>query len=254
MLSDRDRTLLAPHLALLRSAQKDLAAARRGFDEAERGLAESSGGTDWRDRMLGGLFSADDGRTQRYRRARDARRAAEKTLAEAEAAYAKYAQRMDGLLDPILTRDDPGFRALLDAVRACDKALRACEGMRRAIAATLRTEAPKGKPVRDSESWHEAEAARRRRTELVDDIRAKGPGLGRTIERAARAVEEVTGEAPRRRIELDTGDVAATGMAVDQRLRALQLQLDGAIKEIGRWRAAADQARASALRAAHDKV
>jgi hypothetical protein len=32
----------------------------------------------------------------------------------------------------------------------------------------------------------------------------------------------------------------------------LQLQLDVAVKEVGRWRARADQARATALRAAHD--
>ncbi|WP_250028850.1 hypothetical protein [Paractinoplanes maris] len=242
MLSDRDRTLLAPHLVLLRAARRELAGARRDFEEAERALSDSTGGTDWRDRVLGGLFSADDGRTQRYRRARDARKAAEKVLADAEAKYAKYAERVDGLLEPMLARDDPGFRARLEAVRACDKALRGCEQTRRDIATMVKAQTVKG-----SESWHEAEFARRRRDELITELHARGPALTRTIERAARSVGE-------ERIELNLGGLPATGMAVDQRLGELELRLDAAIKEISRWRVSADQGRAAALRAAHDSL
>jgi hypothetical protein len=240
VLSDRDRTLLAPHVALLRAAQKELATARRSFESAEQGLTESAGGTDWRDRLLGGLFSADDGRTQRYRRARDGHRAAQKALAEAEATYAKYAERVDGMLDPLLVRDDPEFRVLAETVRICDKALRACEEMRRRIASIVKPDVGRAKDNRIA--WHEAEFARRQRDELIQEVRARGPGLRGTIERAARAV----GESPP-----PVDDVRGTG---ERQLHESQQQLEAAIREIGRWRASADQARTAALRAAHDSI
>lgn len=240
MLSDRDRTLLAPHVALLRAAQKELATARRDFAAAEQGLTESAGGTDWRDRLLGGLFSADDGRTQRYRRAREGHKAAQKALTEAEARYARYAERVDGMLDPLLARDDPEFRALVETVGACDKALRACEEMRRRITSIRKPDV--GRTKDDRIAWHEAEFARRQRDELIRDVRTRGPGLRRTIERAARAV----GESPP-----SIDDVRGTG---DRQLRESQQQLEAAIREIGRWRAGADQARTAALRVAHDSI
>ncbi|MCY1137664.1 hypothetical protein OWR29_06605 [Actinoplanes sp. Pm04-4] len=235
MLTDRDRVLLAPHLALLRSAEKELAAARRSAEAAARGLTESAGGTDWRDRVLGGLFSADDGRTQQYRKAKDARKAAEKALAEAEAKYAKYAERVDGLVEPMLARDDPGFQAIVAAVRACDKAVRAGEEARRSLSGILKPD------VEKSKVWHEAEFARRRQKELIDELRTRIPGLRRTIERAAQAV----GETPP---AID--DLPAT----ERQLREWQLQLELAIREVTRWRAGADQARAAALRAAHGSL
>lgn len=240
MLSDRDRTLLAPHVALLRAAQKELATARRSFEAAERALTESAGGTDWRDRLLGGLFSADDGRTQRYRRAREEHRAAQKALAEAESKYAGYAERVDGMLDPLLVRDDPDFRMLVETVRTCDRALRACEEMRRRIASILKPDV--GRAKGDRIAWHEAEFARRQRDELIQEVRTRGPGLRRTVERAARAV----GESPP---AID--DVRGAG---DRQLRESQQQLEAAIREIGRWRALADQARTAALRVAHDSI
>ncbi|MCM4083523.1 hypothetical protein [Paractinoplanes hotanensis] len=240
MLSDRDRTLLAPHVALLRAARKELATARRRFEVAEQGLTESAGGTDWRDRLLGGLFSADDGRTQRYRRARDEHRTARKALAEAESRYAGYAERVDGMLGPLLVRDDPEFRVLVETVRACDKALRACEEMRRGIASILKPDVGRAKD--DRIAWHKAEFARRQRDELIQEVRTRGPGLRRTIERAALAV----GEPPP-----SIDDVRGTG---DRQLRESQQQLEAAIREIGRWRAGADRARTAALRVAHDSI
>ncbi|MCO8273575.1 hypothetical protein M1L60_23550 [Actinoplanes sp. TRM 88003] len=229
MLSDRDRLLLAPHLVSLRAAQKELAAARLSFEAAAQGLTESAGSTDWRDRVLGGLFSADDGRTQRFRQSREAHKTAGKALAEAEAKYAKYAERIDGLLDPLLFRDDPGYRARAEAVGVCDKALSACEKLRWQISSTLKL----------SES-REDEMARQQRTELLQEMRRQVPGLRRTIERAAQAV----GESP---------PPVGHGPAMRQP-RELRVQLEAAIREIGRWRDDAEQVRVAALRAAHESL
>jgi hypothetical protein len=261
VLSDRDRTLLTPHLALLRTAQKQRAAAQQAFDEAERQLAESTTDTDWRDRRLGGLFSIDDGRTRRFRQARTDRKAAEKALAAAQATYTKYAERMDGLLEPMLTRDDPAYRTHLTAVRACDQALTACERLRHRLAAVLtkpaRT-ARDAKAARGSEAWHEAELARQQFAELVTGLRTTVPALRRTIDRAALSLAEAAGTAPPDRPALDTTALdrlgSAAGLAAEQHLRGLQRQLDAAAETITGWRRRADETRLAALRAASDRL
>lgn len=247
MLSDRDRTLLAPHLALLGAAQRELAAAKSAFGEAERQLAESTTGTDWRDRMLGGLLSIDESRARRLRQARAARKAAGAALAAAETRHTTYAERMDGLLEPILIRDDPAYRAKLATVRRCDKALRACEEIRYRLNDGLSKPArypQQGKTGPGTQTWHEAEFARLRVTGLLAELRSSVPELRRTIDQAARAVGEVG------RAEVDTIPPARPGLAADQQLRALQRQVDAAFQEISRWRARAEKARAAALRAA----
>ncbi len=249
MLSDRDRTLLAPHLALLRAARRDLAAAQRAFDEAELRLAGSTSDTDWRDRRLGGLFSADDGRTRRFRQARDDHRAAERALTAARAGYTRYAERMDGLLEPMLTRDDPAYRARLADVRACDQALAACHRLQHRLAAVLTKPTP---DARGSAPWHESELARQQVNELVAGLRTAVPALRRAIDRTARAVGEP--HPPVLDAAALNGLDRAPAMVTDQHLRGLQRQLTAAAETLTRWRGRADQARSAALRAAHDTL
>jgi len=247
VLSDRDRTLLAPHLALLRTAQRELAAAKSAFDDAERELAESTTGTDWRDRTLGGLLSIDEGRARRLRQARAARKAAGTALAAAEKRHTTYAERMDGLLEPILIRDDPAYRAKLAAVRRCDQALRACEEIRYRLTDGLTKPAQypqQGRSERGTQKWHEAEFARLRFDGLLAELRSSVPELRRTIDRAARAVGETGGA------DVDIIPPTGSGPAAQQQLRALQRQVDAAFHEVTRWRARAEKARVAALRAA----
>src|SRR5690349_17760290 len=142
MLSDRDRLLLAPHLPLLRAAQAELATAQRAYDEAELQATASTTGTDWRDRLLGGLLSVDEDRSLRYRRARGALKAADEALAAARARYTRYAERIDGLLQPILIPDDPDQQRKVDAVPVCDPAVRAAEEI------SFRLSSSPGKPAR----------------------------------------------------------------------------------------------------------
>lgn len=234
-MSDRDRTLLKPYLAMLRLARRELDAAQRSFDQAEQELAGSATGTDWRDRVLGGLFSIDDRRTQRFRRARDAHKAAEKVLAAATERHGKYAAQVDELLEPILASDDPGFRERRGAVLACDKALRACEELRAAMRGT-------DAKLKDKQ---QAEFAKSLRDDFLRELRSRGPAVRRLVDRAATAVEEVTGEPQPKPVELEF-DVRLT----DQ----LRRQLDVAIEEVGRWRARAEQVRVDALRTAHDTL
>ncbi len=251
VLSDRDRTLLAPHLALLRTAQRELAAAKSAFEEAERQLAESTTGTDWRDRTLGGLLSIDEGRARRLRQARAARKAAGTALAAAESRHTTYAERMDGLLEPILIRDDPAYQAKLAAVRRCDKALRACGEIRYRLtdALTKPSRYPQqGRSEPGTQRWHEAEFARLRFDGLLAELRSSVPELRRTIDRAARAVGEAG------RAEVDTIAPTAPGPAAVQQLHALQRQVEAAFQEISRWRARAEKARVAALRAAPDAL
>ena len=273
MLSDRDRLLLAPHLPLLRAAQAELATAQRAHDDAERQATESATGTDWRDRLLGGLLSVDEDRSRRYRRARGARKAADEALAAARARYTKYAERIDGLLEPMLIRDDPDYQRKLTAVRVCEHAVRSAEEMRFRLSSALAKPAPGkpalgkpalGKPARkardgkDTETWHEAEFARQRFDELVAEVRSSVPALRRTIDRAARALAESTGIPPPARPTLDATGAMGQGrpmaMAAEQQLNGLRSQLDIAIKELGRWRTRADEARLAALRAAADAI
>ena len=258
MLSDRDRLLLAPHLPLLRAAQAELATAQRAYDEAERQAAESTTGTDWRDRLLGGVLSVDEDRSRRYRRSRDARKAADEALAAAKARYTRYAERIDGMLEPILIRDNPGYQGKLTAVRICEQALRAAEVMRFQLSSALAKPAEKARDRggRDNETWHEAEFARRRFDELVTELRSAVPALRRTIDRAAQALAESTGAAPppRPALDLTAAPGRPTAMAAGQQLRGLQPQLEIAIKELTRWRARADESRLTALRAAADKL
>ncbi|WP_030443575.1 hypothetical protein [Actinoplanes subtropicus] len=262
MPSDRDRLLLAPHLPLLRAAQAELATAQRAYDEAERQATESTTGTDWRDRLLGGLLSVDEGRSRRYRQARGTRKAADETLAAARARYTRYAERIDGLLEPILIRDDPGYQRKLAAVRVCDQAVRAAEEMRFSLSSALAKPAVT-KPARNArdttntESWHEAEFARQRFDELVTELRSSVPALRRTIDRAARALAESTGTPPPERPTLDVAALPQgrpAAMAAEQHLRGLRVQLEVAVRELTRWRTRADESRLAALRAAADAL
>jgi len=258
MLSDRDRLLLTPHLPLLRAAQAELATAQQAFDEAERQATESATGTDWRDRRLGGLLSIDERRSRQYRQARGARKEADEALAAARARYTRYAERIDGLLEPMLIRDDPSYQRKLAAVRVCDHAVRAAEEMRFRLSSTS------ARPARDTwtpgkgETWHEAEFARRRFDELVAELHSSVPALRRTIDRAARALAESTGAPPPARPTLEAAAAMDAGrampMAAEQQLRGLQTQLDVAAKELARWRLRADEARLTALRAAADAL
>ena len=246
MLSDRDRTLLAPYLALLRAAQRELAAARRSFDEAERQLSESTVASDWRDRALGGLFSADDGRTRRFRQARDAQKAAAKTLAAAQARHTERAERLNELFEPMLAAgDDPAYAAAMSAVRVCDKALKACQGMRHRIASALKNPTTNTK---DSETWYEAEFARQRFDELIDELRTSVPQALGLVERAGAAVGETEP------IGLSAPFCRSSGKAAEQELRSLQRQLETTVKKLERWRVRAGAARTEALRAAHDRL
>jgi len=258
MLSDRDRLLLAPHLPLLRAAQAELATAQGAYDEADRQATESTTGTDWRDRLLGGLLSIDEGRSRRYRQARGARKAAADALAAARARYTKYAERIDGLLEPMLIRDDPDYQRKLAAVRACDQAVRAAEEMRFRLSSALAKPARNARDAKDGETWHEAEFARQRFDELVAELRMSVPALRRTIDRAARALAEATGVAPPARPALDATATMGQGrpmaLAAEQHLRGLRIQLDAAVKEVARWRARADETRLAALRAAADAL
>ncbi|WP_127499925.1 hypothetical protein [Actinoplanes solisilvae] len=230
MLTDRDRTLLKPYVAMLRLARNELAAAQRAFDQAERDLAESSSGTDWRDRMLGGLFSADDSRTQRFRQARGGHRAAEKALVAAQARHAKYASQVDELLEPILAGNDPGFRSRRTAVLACDKALKACEDL---LASARGSEAkPKDKDA--------AAFAKTLRDDFLKDLKTRGPAVKRLVERAASAVGEATGE-----------PVGPVALEFDVRLNS---RLNATIADLKKWRARADEVRAGALQQAHDEL
>ena len=248
MLSERDRTLLAPHLALLRAAQRKLAAAQRAFDDTERQLAESTTDSDWRDRRLLGLFSRDDSRTRRFRQARSDHQAAEAALTAARADYTKYAERIDGLFEPMLSRDDPAYRVRLATVRACDKALHAGEEMRYRIAATLSKPGTGGQPSRGGQTWHEVEFAKLRFAELVTELGTSVPALHQTMDRAAQAVGART--VPR----LDAPPGTTTAVVAEQHLRGLQHQLDAALETITRWRAHAEQSRVAALRAAQDEL
>ncbi|MBM2618263.1 hypothetical protein JIG36_22135 [Actinoplanes sp. LDG1-06] len=232
MLSDEERLLLAPHLALLRAAGRELREAERATAEAERDSAAAETGTDWRDRLLGGLFSANDQRSQQYRRARGSRKATEKARDAAREKYETYAVRVDGLLEPLLLREDPAYRAKADAVRACDKALKACEDLRFQIVSTT--------AKRDDKSWHEAEFGRQRVQEVVREVRAEGPRIGRLLERAG----------VRKGLDVER----LKGPAAERGLLDVQRQLDGLIKELADARRRADQDRKVALRAAYDEA
>ncbi|GAA2629736.1 hypothetical protein [Paractinoplanes durhamensis] len=257
MLTDRDRTLLAPHLALLRTARSELTSARQSLDDAGRQADDSRGGTDWRDRLFGGLLSVDEGRSRRFRDAKRGRKTAQSAVDEAAKRYAKYATRMDQLLEPMLRRDDPAFRKVLAAIKECDQTLRSCEWLRDHISSALSKPAQnvrQARPERDTSTWHEAEFARRRFDELAAEVQAAVPKLVRSIAVTARAVGEATTGRPPVPVRLNTAGLNRRGRAAEQPLRSLQRQLDEAIKEITRWRARADEERTASLRAAQERL
>ncbi|GIM95768.1 hypothetical protein [Paractinoplanes toevensis] len=261
MLTDRDRTLLAPHLNLLRAARSELAAAQATLTDAERRADQSRTGTDWRDRLLGGLLSIDEGRSQRFRGARRDRRTAQAMVDAAMKKYTKYATRMDELLEPILRRDDLAFRRILAAAKECDTAVRAAAGIRGNIDAALArpvSNTGKTKAERDTQAWHEAEFNRLRSTELIAEIRASARALEGLTERAARALGEVTGDPAPTSPTLSPVALsrlgATTGRSAERPLRDLHRQLGGVLTELERWRTRAEEARVAALRAAQDNL
>ncbi|GAA0531692.1 hypothetical protein GCM10010172_10520 [Paractinoplanes ferrugineus] len=257
MLTDRDRTLLAPHLPLLRKARAELTAARQALTEAEQQVGESRTGTDWRDRTFGGLFSVDEGRARRFRAARRAHKAAQSSVEAAAKRYVKYSVRIDELLEPLLSRDDLAFRELLAALKECDKALRSVESMRDHIRSALTKpsqNARRTNAAKESDTWHEAEFARRRFDELVAEVQQSVPRLRRVLSQTARAVAETTGGRPPTVPHLDSSLLNRRGRAAEQPLRALQRRLETVVQEVAGWRTQVDAARKAALRAAEESL
>lgn len=265
MLSDRDRTLLAPHLAKLRVARDELTAARRGLDGAERRLYESRVDTDWRDRSFGGLFSRDSGRTRRYREALRDRKVAASAVERREGRVEHLATGMDSLLDPILARADPAYRLLLAALHECDRALAECRvvghGVETALDALRTATATSGADVRARQDGRFAE---RRHSDAVARVREAAPGLRKALGDAAHAVRHATSVDPVLPWRLDAtsfGRLPVTGHAAGGRqhllrgrvpLQTLHGQLAETAATVLRWRAHAEAARRTALRAAQD--
>jgi hypothetical protein len=171
--------------------------------------------------------------------------------------YEKYATRMDGLLEPILRRDDPAFRGILAAINECDRALRACEQTRDRIRSGLAKPAPaprRSGSEPDTPAWHEAEFARRRFDELAAEVQRSVPRLSRAMTAAAKAVTETSRGRPLTPVRLDTSALNRRGSAAEKPLRALQHELEAAITEITAWRGRAGDARTAALRAAEETL
>jgi hypothetical protein len=256
VLSDRDRTILAPHLDSLRAARAQLESAQRELRAADRTLGEARAGTDWRDRLLGGLLggllsglvSQDEDRSHRYRQARRERAAAARAVSAGEQRIARLAGRTTKLVEPILSRNDQTYKALRAAVRECDDALRECRSMARFLEAALGS---LSSAAREPDT-----AGKRRYTEMVARAQRAAPGLRRAIDTAMGSVDLATGQHPSKpvRLEVTVLRKLPDGVAAYRPLRTLRSQVAAAATRLSRQRARAESARKTALTEAADAL
>nr|WP_296071540.1 hypothetical protein [uncultured Actinoplanes sp.] len=252
MLTDRDRALLAPHLARLQRARADLAAAEQAAEAAERRLAESTIGTGILDRWLSGQFSRTPPAARAYHEARRARAGAVAAVDGAKTRITLVHQELHLLIEPMMPRLDPGYDRLVTAVACCDRALAECRAMQNRLAeATTAIRAA----TRENSPRRVVGAALRNYKEATAQARNHAPALQQALDTAAVAARA-------RRVGWDATSLAglprAAGDVVSlERLRrsrttvqTLQRHLSHVIVTVSTWRREADAARDRAVRAA----
>jgi hypothetical protein len=263
VLSDRDRTTLAPHLTALREARAALETARDELVAASQHLAESTVGTQWLDRHLLGAFSEDKARARRYQDAQRARKTAAAAVSAGEGRVEKLAGRLDKALDPILARTDPAYRVFRTAIRECDEALSRCKSMTRHIEAALDSiDAAAVEPRADPRRERAAAQAARRYREEAAQVRRGAPAMRRAIDSAAATLAAATGRRSAATVELrlrilkDLPDgTSRPRLTTAQRpLRDLRGQLVAATGTVNRWRSQAEDGRRAALTTAREAL
>jgi hypothetical protein len=252
VLTDRDRALLAPHLARLDRARADLAAAQQARASAERRLAESTVGTGVLDRWLSGHFSRTPSAAHAYQEARHASVGAAAAVAGAKTRIALVHQELHILIEPMMPRLDPGYPVLTGAIDACDRALAECRAMQTWLAeATIAIRAA----TRRSNSRRVIDAALRKYKEATAQARSHAPAL-------QKALDEAAGSVRGRRVGWDASALAALPRAANdvvslERLRrcrttvqTMQKHLSHVVVTVSAWRRETDAARDRAVRAA----
>jgi hypothetical protein len=252
VLTDRDRALLAPHLARLARARADLAAAHEAAEAAERRLAESTLGTGVLDRWLSGHFSGTPSAARAYHQARHARAGAVAAVDGAKTRITLVHQELHLLIEPMMPRLDPGYDRFVAAIASCDRALAECRAMQNRLAeATMAIRTA----TRESNPRRLVGAALRKYKEATAQARNHAPALQQALDTAAVAARG-------RRIGWDASPLAGLPRAADdvvslERLRrcrttvqTMQKHLSQVIVTLSTWRRETDTARDRAVRAA----
>lgn len=168
VLTEEERTRLAPFLARVRTVRAELVVADQEKVAAAALKTEAKSGSRRRDRWLGGLISRDRERADAYRNARRASITAAAGWSKLEKQTAKLEQELDEQIKPMMPRLDPGYQRLTDAIKNYDQALKHCHNVRRPLAkATDAARAVTRDSARDDKERHAAVSARLQYTKLI---------------------------------------------------------------------------------------
>lgn len=151
---------------------------------------------DWRDRLLGGVFSREPARARAYHDARRSYAGAVAAVRRRKRRLARFYWRIDRRIRPLMSELDRDYGRLPRAIKQCDLALRECRDMRQLIvAATASARTASEDPGQNDKAAREAERARRRHQQLVGKIRDRAHHVGPALDSASRSVRAAVGEA-----------------------------------------------------------
>jgi hypothetical protein len=265
VLTEKERFLLAPRLARIRTTRAELAKADQEATAAGWRLEEAKHGTNWRDRWFGGLFSREPACARAYHDARRAYAGAAAAVPRRKKQLARLYRRIDTRIRPMMPRLDPGYERFAAAIEQCDQALRECRRMQQRIAtATASARTASVNPGQNDKAARAAERARRQYPQLVAKVRSAAPAVGRALDSARRAVRAADGEAQHLAWSVALFDQlpqAAADFSARRRparardpLQRLYSQLNQAIATMKRWRTETTAAEANAVAAARDRL
>lgn len=265
MLTKKELSSLAPHLARIRTTRAALARAGPEADAARLRLDGAKNGTGWRVHLFGGRLSREPARARAYHDARRAHARAAAAALRLKRQHARHLRRIDARIRPMMPRLDLDYPRFAIARRHCDRALRECLRMRqRIVTATAMARTASATPGQDDKAARAAERARRQYPQLLTKVLHTASDVGRALDSARRAVRAAGGDAQHLAWNAALFDplpqLAADFSARRQPirghdpLRRLHSQVNEAIATVDRWRAETRTAEANAVAAARDRL
>jgi hypothetical protein len=189
MLTEGDRTALAPHLAKLHAARAALAQARQTAAEAERHVTAFRRGTTMWDRW----FNRDGPTGLAYREARTVRRDTTAAVAQRLEEIKALEARLDRQIGPMMPRLDPDYEAMALVIEQCGFALAEIRAQRDPIHNLVETVREATKAERDENARKDAVGARLRYPNHLAQARRASGRVKRAVDpvRSAVAVARV---------------------------------------------------------------
>jgi hypothetical protein len=256
VLTQEERTRLAPFLARVRTIRAELAVADQEKIAAAALRKEAKIDSGWRDRSFGGRLSREPARADTYRNARRAWTNAAAASSKLTKRTAKLEQELDRQITPMMPRLDPRYQSLTEAVENYDRAMKHCRNVRRPLAQAIDAARTATKaPGRYDKDRHAAVSAGLQYPKLIAQARRAAPDARLALYSISQNAQAVGGRSPHvawDAVQLDALPSAVDDISTLRQLARTQDRLDRAIHRLRSWRAQAAAAQQRAVPAVRE--